>query len=96
MRLWKWLNKLSSKKIKDNYLKEHGCDSCCPRCKRWESESNTIYTEVSEPDDGTEKRTCTNCDYVWKTIFTPAGFIPVDQCTTAKVEDTIKSSMNLE
>ncbi len=56
------------------------CDSCCPRCKQWESSGNRITTEpYSEPDDGSENRVCANCGYSWRAVFTPFGFIPVDK-----------------
>ncbi|MGI4991011.1 hypothetical protein ACRXCV_00135 (plasmid) [Halobacteriovorax sp. GFR7] len=63
---------------KPDYLDEHGCDSCCPNCEMWESDGNVINTEPLE--DGTDQRTCTNCNHTWLAIFTPAGFIPLDDC----------------
>lgn len=64
---------------KQKYLKEHGTDSCCPRCKVWESDGNVIYTTPSEPDDGSDIRECTNCGHKWRAIFGPGIFINIDE-----------------
>jgi hypothetical protein len=71
-----WLQQRKDKKRKDTYLKQHGCDSCCPECKVWESDGNDIVTVCQ--DDGSDVRTCGLCSYTWRAIFTPAGFIPID------------------
>jgi hypothetical protein len=77
-KFWKYVNALSKKGMKENYLKPHGgCDSCCPRCRIWESEGNTIYT--AENDDNSDTRECSTCAYKWKAIFTPAGFMPIKE-----------------
>ena len=67
----------SKNELQHDYLKSHGCDSACPRCNKWESEGNVIYTEPYKPHDLSDKRTCTNCDHTWRAIFTPAGFVQV-------------------
>jgi aldehyde:ferredoxin oxidoreductase len=75
-KFYKWLLKLAEQGMKDNYLKPRGgCDSCCPRCSRWESSGNKITTVPL--NQYTDKRTCSACGYEWIGIFTPAGFIPV-------------------
>lgn len=74
-KLHNWLQQRKDKKRKDTYLKQHGCDSCCPECRVWESDGNDIITE--DQDDGSQLRTC-GCSVTWRTIFTPAGFIKVD------------------
>lgn len=71
-------------KPKPDYLDEHGCDSCCPSCLTWESDGNTILT--SDNEDGTYLRRCGKCNHVWDAIFTPAGFIPLSECTTPKTK----------
>ena len=73
---WKKVKTFAENKMQDEHLKYRGSDSACPRCKKWESQGNTIYTEDLE--DGTDKRTCTNCKHEWLAIFTPAGFIPIE------------------
>lgn len=77
IKILKWMKKYSFEEISKEYCKKYGCDSACPRCKVWESEGNTIYTEPLESGD-LDKRTCTNCENVWYTIFTPMGHTPVD------------------
>ena len=75
-RMWKKINHISEKGMKGNYLKPNGgCDSCCPKCKKWESMGNNITTKPLE--NGSDERVCANCGNVWIAIFTPAGFIPV-------------------
>ena len=74
-KFWTALYNLSDRKIKLLYLKEHGFDSCCPQCKQWESHGNVIKTEPME--DGSENRSCSNCGYSWKALFTPAGFVRI-------------------
>lgn len=82
-KFYSWLKKIAEKGMYDNYLKPHGgSDSCCPNCKTWESHGNTITTEPLE--DGSDLRKCGACKHEWLAIFTPAGFIPVDQCTKAE------------
>lgn len=76
-KFWSWVRNLSERKMNKEWFKPSGgCDSCCPRCKQWESLGNIIHTKPLE--DGSDKRSCTNCGYVWLAIFTPAGFIPID------------------
>lgn len=74
-KFWKKLLDFAKEKAKESYTKERGCNSCCPRCKKWESDGNRITTQPL--DDGSDERVCHNCGFVWKAIFTPAGFIPV-------------------
>jgi hypothetical protein len=69
--------KLATKEPDNDYLRKHGCDSCCPQCLKWESDGN--YIETTPLVDGSERRTCMYCDYTWKAIFTPAGFIPIGE-----------------
>jgi len=73
---WSSAKEIAERKMKDAWMEGGNCDSCCPQCKQWESVGNTIETKTN--DDGSEARTCSNCGYTWKAIFTPAGFIPVD------------------
>ena len=78
-KFWTWIKGIAEEKIKENYLKPNGgCNSACPRCKQWESSGNLIFTEPLE--DGSDKRTCENCGNEWLAIFTPAGFIPIENC----------------
>jgi hypothetical protein len=62
--------------MKENYLEPHGgMDSSCPKCNQWEHQGNIISNYPQE--DGSDDRVCGNCNHKWKTIFTPAGFLPV-------------------
>ncbi len=82
-KFFKWLKGVAEKGMKDNYLKPHGgCNSCCPNCKSWESGGNRITTVPL--DDGSDERTCHTCKHTWLTIFTPVGFIPVDNFKPVK------------
>lgn len=64
-------------KIKlDKYLKVHGSTHACPNCNMWEHEGNTIYTEIY--DSQTDKRTCENCNHVWRSLFCPAGHVHIE------------------
>lgn len=77
-KFFKWLKGFADKQMQENYLKPHGgCDSACPNCKEWESQGNRITTEINCKD--TDKRKCHKCNHEWLAIFTPAGFIPVDE-----------------
>ena len=73
---WDKVKTHAERKMKDAWMDGGNCDSCCPRCKQWESKGNTIETVSNE--DGSEQRTCTNCGNEWKAIFTPVGFVQVD------------------
>lgn len=43
---WKKVKEYAEKQMKRNYLKPYGgCNSCCPKCKQWESSGNKITTE---------------------------------------------------
>ena len=72
---WKRLRGICERKMQDAWMIGGNCDSCCPNCKHWESLGNQITT-ISN-DDGSETRTCGNCNHQWRAIFTPAGFVPV-------------------
>lgn len=74
-KIWEKISSISDEKVRDNYTKRHGCNSCCPKCKTWESSGNKITT--TPLDDGSDHRTCQVCGYDWLAIFTPAGFIPL-------------------
>ena len=77
-KFWKRIAEYSTKKMEEAYLKPNGgCDSCCPRCKKWESHGNVIITKPLI--DGSDKRECQNCGNIWLAIFTPAGFIPIEE-----------------
>ena len=84
MRDWKsWLfwsraKTFTENKMRKAWFRGGNCDSCCPRCKRWESLGNVIKTTPLE--DGSDHRVCEACGHEWLAIFTPAGFIPVDCC----------------
>ena len=78
VKFWNKIKSLAVNKIADDYLKKHGCDSCCPNCNQWESAGNKITTEPLE--DGSDKRVCGACGHSWLAIFTPAGFVPVSEC----------------
>lgn len=69
LKLW-WENR-KSLKHEQNFVKKHGFTHACPSCNKWEHEGNTIYTEIY--DEGTDKRTCKSCGYVWRSLFCPAG-----------------------
>ncbi len=76
-KFWKWLKALSDKKMKSEYLRPYGgCNSCCPKCKKWQHDGNIINTTTLE--DGSDERICGNCGNTWLAIFTPAGFIPLE------------------
>ena len=80
-RFWDRVEKYVSKKRQKAWLKGPtgggNCDSACSRCKVWESAGNQITTEPM--DDGSEKRKCGVCGYMWRAIFTPAGFVKVGE-----------------
>lgn len=77
-KFFKWLKSFAEKGMKQNYLKPYGgCDSCCPKCKEWESTGNTIVT--TPLNDGSDKRKCEKCGHEWIAIFTPVGFVPLSK-----------------
>lgn len=73
---WTKIKKFSEKKMKSAWMEGGNCDSCCSKCKQWESMGNNIKTVPQS--DGAEIRTCGNCGDEWRAIFTPAGFVRVD------------------
>jgi hypothetical protein len=74
---WRKVRDWCNRKMTSAWMEKGNCDSRCPQCNQWESRGNIIVT-LSQ-DDGSELRICKNCDYEWKALFTPAGFIPIDQ-----------------
>lgn len=72
---WKRLRDFCNKRMKRAWMAGGNCDSCCPRCKQWESLGNDIST--AQKDDDSCLRRCTNCGYKWVAIFTPTGFVPI-------------------
>lgn len=81
MNLKKW-EKLKTKRDKiekqmqDAYLEGGGCTSKCPNCNLWEHQGITILNE--DLTNGMTRRTCDNCGHVCFSIFTPAGFITIE------------------
>ena len=72
----KKINEISDRVMRSNFLLPRGgCDSCCPKCKKWEYQGNKIETRYFDND--LDKRTCGNCGHDWLAIFTPAGFVEV-------------------
>jgi hypothetical protein len=78
LKFWTLVANFAKKRQSSAYLEGGGCDSCCPRCKQFESQGNTIYTRTHPDDSYAELRTCVNCGYEWKSVFTPVGFVPVE------------------
>lgn len=85
--LTNWNIERNIEKQKRKYLNKHGCDSCCPRCRKWESDGNTILSE--DQPDGTIQRQCAKCGHSWIAIFTPAGFIPIEDTIFTKVDQDV-------
>lgn len=76
--IFKRLKDFADKQMRKNYLKPHGgFDSCCPNCKEYEYQGNTITSTAL--DDDIDERMCHKCKHVWSTIFTPFGFIPTTE-----------------
>lgn len=73
----KWCRDYINKKLRKEHTHSYGCNSRCPRCKRWEHEDNEIIT-VEYYSGGSVLRSCTQCRYKWRAIFTPCGFVPVE------------------
>ncbi|MCP3898855.1 MAG: hypothetical protein GY707_03865 [Desulfobacteraceae bacterium] len=74
--LWKQTKTFCEKQMTKAWMVGGNCDSCCPQCKQWESHGNVIKTEPQE--DESVNRSCSNCGYSWRAIFTPAGFLIVE------------------
>ncbi len=72
---WRHMRDWCNRRMTSAWMEGGNCDSCCPRCKQWESHGNTINTESL--DDGSEQRTCSVCGQQWKAVFGPAGFMPI-------------------
>lgn len=96
-KLFKKMHDISLLGMRDNFLPNGGCDSCCPTCKQWEHQGNLITSKDSP--DGLVLRECSNCKYTWKAIFTPGGFIAVDDTETKEKTDLSwfnNTDLNLE
>jgi len=68
----KW-QELEESDIREDFIRKNGATHACPKCNKWEHEGTIIYTEIY--CDQTDKRTCTNCGYVWRSHFCPAGHV---------------------
>lgn len=75
-RFWKVLRDFAEDRMK--YTWPHSADSCCPRCKFWESSGNLIATKDVQGEFPVS-RTCGTCNYTWRALPTPAGFVPLNQ-----------------
>ncbi len=74
----KKIHEISNNVMKKTFLLPRGgCNSCCPKCKKWEHQGNIIKTTYF--NDDIEKRNCGNCGHEWLAIFTPAGFVEVEK-----------------
>jgi hypothetical protein len=74
-KFWKWLRRLSNKKVKKHYLKRVHHDRLCIRCKTWTSEIDGCSKLETSDDGNFEFLTCKKCNYVSKWNIT--GIIPV-------------------
>ena len=84
-KFWKRVRDWCNTRMTAAWMKGGNCDSACPKCHQWESHGNVIETEPQE--DGSELRSCNNCGYAWKAIFTPAGFVPIDSMSVQGAEE---------
>lgn len=75
---WKSVRDFAEKKMKEAWFIGGNCNSCCPNCKNWESTGKTVITSTDN-DDESISRKCSNCGHTWRAIFTPAGFVPIDE-----------------
>lgn len=73
-----WIQKLfkqdeHSKREKHiaKFMHKYGATHACPQCEVWEHDGNHITTEYY--CQSTDKRVCGECNFVWRSIFTPAG-----------------------
>lgn len=80
-RFWMRLRDWCERRMEAAWMAGGNCNSCCPTCGKWESAGNTIKTE--DVSDGSVLRSCDNCGYAWRAIFTPAGFVPLDEVKAA-------------
>ena len=73
-KFYKWLYKLSRKKLRQIHSDKYKVDIRCPTCKRWFSESSLFHKHkhVSEPDWGFHIR-CGACEHesYWNAEIAP-------------------------
>lgn len=55
------------------YIHHHGATHACPKCNVWEHDGNRITTEYYDRE--TDKRTCGECGFIWRSFFCPAGHV---------------------
>ena len=71
---WKWLYKLSKRKVKEAHLKTVGSDIKCPNCKQWFSVSGVEHkhSHMSEPEFGFHIK-CGACGHesYWNAVAAP-------------------------
>lgn len=61
------------------FMHKYGATHACPDCEVWEHDGNLITTELY--CQATDKRTCGECGFVWRSIFTPAGHTWLEEYT---------------
>lgn len=64
IKFWKWLYKLSHRKIRDWHLNKYHTDIKCPNCNEWFSVTGQFHRHVQEPMDWGSSCSCGNCGYV--------------------------------
>ena len=79
LKLFKQDDHFKREKHITDFIHKHGATHACPRCKVWEHDGNLITTEYY--CHSTDKRTCTRCNFVFRSIFTPAGHTWLEEWT---------------
>ena len=71
LKLFKQDEHSKREKYISDFMHKYGATHACPQCEVWEHEGNLITTEYY--CQSTDKRVCGECDFVFRSIFTPAG-----------------------
>lgn len=74
LKLWKWLYKLSERKIRDEHLSRYYNDIKCPNCKQWFSVSGKFYKHKQDiMADWGSSCECGNCGHIsyWNQVALP-------------------------
>lgn len=74
MKFWKWLYRLSRRKIMECHLEKHHNDIKCPNCRQWFSISGVDdkHEHVAEPEWGFSVK-CGGCGHIshWNAVAAP-------------------------
>lgn len=73
IKLWKWLYKLSKRKVREGHLSKYHADIKCPNCKEWFSITGIDHEHKVDLKEFGSACTCGNCGHLsyWNQVAFP-------------------------